>query len=95
MSLKDRGEIHDWKYESAEFQLPVKRGTRFYKPDFTVWHSEGAEPEYWEVKGHLDAKSVTALTRMKKYHPGVTVLLIGKEQYKEIEAQSGHLEGWE
>jgi len=91
--LKRRGEIVDWKYEDREFQFPVKRGTRFYKPDFRV---EEAGSEYFiEVKGFLAAKDVTALQRMRKYHPEVTVLLLDKKRYAELESEFGDLDGWE
>ncbi len=92
--LKRRGEILDWKYEDVEFEFKsIKRGTRFYKPDFHVFE-EGRE-YFIEVKGHLDPKSVTMLTRMNRYHPDVTVLLLDKKRYAELESEFGTLENWE
>lgn len=92
--LKRRGEILEWFYEDREFLFPVKRGVRFYKPDFRVVEDAGQEI-FYEVKGHLDSKSVTALTRMKRYYPETTVLLIEKAKYAEICSEFGHLENWE
>lgn len=93
-ALKARGEIVDWFYEDREFEFKgIKRGTRFYKPDFRVVE---ADREYFvEVKGVLDSKSVTALTRMGKYYPDVTVLLLDSKKYAEIESEFGDLEHWE
>lgn len=92
--LKARGEILDWKYEDVEFEfVGIKRGTRFYKPDFHVFE---ADREYFiEVKGFMDAKSVTALQRMARYHPQVKILVLDKKRYAEIASEFGDLEGWE
>ena len=93
--LKRRGEIVDWKYEDREFQFPVKRGTRFYKVDFHVYE-EGGREYFVEIKGFLAAKDVTALVRMRKYYPEVTVLLLDRKRYAELESEFGYLlEGWE
>jgi hypothetical protein len=97
--LHSRGEIARWVFEWRDYEFPVKRGTRFYKPDFAVWESDAYTEHadyYYEVKGYLDAKSTTALTRMRKYYPEVKVLLIEKTKYAEIEAANAHLiERWE
>lgn len=93
-AMKARGEILDWKYEDTEFEfVGIKRGTRFYKPDFHVFET-GAE-YFVEVKGFLDGKSVTALQRMARYHPQVRVLLLDKKRYAELESEFGDLEFWE
>lgn len=93
-AMKARGDIVDWFYEDREFAFKgIKRGTRFYKPDFRIVTKDR---EYFvEVKGHLDSKSVTALARMAKYYPDVLVLLLDKYRYAEIESEFGNLEGWE
>lgn len=94
-AMKSAGLIHSWGYEKKEFSFPVKRGTRFYKPDFEVVNREGEPPVYWEVKGLMAAKDVTALSRMARYYPEVQVLIVGKKEYAEFESEYGHLEGWE
>jgi len=91
--LKRRGEVLEWLYEKREFTFPVKRGTRFYKPDF--WVREQSIEYFIEVKGFLDAKSVTALKRMQLYYPEVTVLLLDKRRYAALESEFGSLDGWE
>ena len=93
--LQSRGDIVGWKYEPCEFQFPVKRGTRFYKPDFAVDYGGDVGTIYWEVKGLMASKDVTALTRMAKYHPSVIVLIVGKKEYEEFESEFGYLENWE
>jgi len=55
----------EWEYELRTFEFPIRRGTRFYTPDFYLnkvdqWH---------EVKGRWDSKSKTMLRRFKKYFP--------------------------
>lgn len=94
-SMKERGDIFSWGYEKREFQFPVKRGTRFYKPDFEVVYREGDAPIYWECKGAMLQKDVTALVRMARYFPGVTVLIVDGKKYAEFESEFGSLEGWE
>ena len=94
IALKATGEILDWKYEDKEFEfVGIKRGTRFYKPDFHVFE-DGTE-YFIEVKGFLDGKSVTALQRMARYYPDVTVLLLDKRRYAELESEFGYLPNWE
>lgn len=54
-----------WEYEPKTFEYPLKKGTRFYTPDFRL-----VEHDIWvEVKGRWDAKSKTKLRRFKKYFP--------------------------
>ena len=92
---KERGIITKWEYEPLEFFFPVKRGTRYYKPDFRIWYTGQEQPTYIEVKGLFQQKDITALTRMAKYFPEETVLIIGKKEYQEFESEFGELEHWE
>ena len=94
-AMKERGEIFSWKYEPREFAFPVKRGTRFYKPDFEVIYEEGGIARYFEIKGLMQEKDVTALSRMARYYPEVEVLIVGKKEYQEFESQYGDLPHWE
>lgn len=83
--LQERGLVEKWEYEPDEFEFEsIKRGTRFYKPDFKVWFPE-MDPVYWEVKGYLDPVSKTKLKRMARYYPDVEVVLIDKVRYAKIE----------
>ena len=93
--LLDLGEVREWQYESIEFEFPVKRGTRFYKPDFWVTWKEG-KSEYVEIKGWMDGKSKTQLARMAKYHPAVKVRVIGPKEYLHLKRQVSRLvPNWE
>ena len=59
--------IEFW-YEPREFEfVGIKRGNRFYKPDFYL----PAQDKYVELKGWLDKDSKTKMKRMQQYHPEV------------------------
>jgi len=54
-----------WEYEPKEFEFEeIKRGTRFYTPDFYL---PGGD-RWIEIKGYFDDKSQTKIKRFKKYH---------------------------
>jgi len=92
--LQAQGEIDHWEYEPDTFEFPVKRGSRFYTPDFKVFDPDG-KYEYHEVKGHMDQKSRTKLKRMAKYHPNERVLVIAKDEMKAIGKWRRMIPGWE
>jgi hypothetical protein len=95
--LKARGTIRDWTYESRVFKFRgITRGCREYRPDFTVLHPNG-RLEFEEVKANMDQKSKTRLKRMAKYYPGVTVTVIGREWFVEMEKSglAGAIPHWE
>lgn len=82
----------EWQYEPCEFEFPIKRGIRFYKPDFYL----PATDTYIECKGWMDAKSKTKLKRMEKYHPDVKLQLLLWHEYTEIARQVSRLiPNWE
>lgn len=54
-----------FEYEPKTFYFPLKRGAIAYTPDFYLTKTK----EYVELKGWLDPKSATKLTRFKKYYP--------------------------
>jgi hypothetical protein len=58
------GELYIYEYKEFEFK-GIKRGCRFYKPDFylPVWDG------WVEVKGWLRSADKTKLRRFKKYYP--------------------------
>lgn len=88
--------IDKWEFEVDTFQFhEIKRGTRFYTPDFKVFNKDGTT-EYHEIKGYMDQKSKTKLDRMAKYYPEIKVILIGEKQYKAVKDQvSRVIPGWE
>ena len=94
--LKRTGDILRWEYEPDTFEFEgIKRGSRFYTPDFKVFSGEDSF-EYHEVKGHMDAKSATKLRRISKYFSEVKVVLVDKPRYQAIaSAVSGIIKNWE
>lgn len=75
------GEIQQWEYEPETFEfLQIKRGNRFYTPDFRVTTKDG-RIEYHEIKGWMDTDSKTRLARMAKYYPRIAIKLIDKDAY--------------
>ena len=81
--MKERGEIKDWQYEKETFDFPVKRGTRFYTPDFKIWEKDDSII-YHEVKGWMTNQGRTALKRMSKYYPEIKIVLITGKEYHAI-----------
>jgi hypothetical protein len=94
--LQRNGDVISWSYEPKTFWFDkIKRGTRFYTPDFLVTWKNGTS-EFHEVKGYMDQKSATKLRRMKQFYPDVTVQLIDKSRYQRLNKQlSGLIPGWE
>ena len=89
------GEICAWEYHPPLFPFPVTRGTTEYRPDFRVVTKAGGV-EFHEVKGWKHPKGQTALRRMAKYYPSVTVIVVDAERYKAVAAQMrGIIQGWE
>jgi len=95
--LKARGKILKWAFEPTEFEFyEIKRGTRFYLPDFAIWIDETEDPTYYvEVKGYMDKKSKTKLRRMAKYYPEIDVRVVGKKEYQQIARWAKVISGWE
>ena len=92
--LKGLGEIRGWEYEPDEFEFPIERGTRFYKPDFRITNKDGSV-EFHEVKGHWTQKARTQVKRFRKYYPELKLVIIGKEAYRGIAEKSALIPGWE
>ena len=89
-------EIQSWDYEPDTFEFhEIKRGTRFYTPDFKVTENNG-QVIYHEVKGWMDPKSKTKLKRMAKYYPDVKLILIDKDAYYALARDvSSFIPNWE
>jgi hypothetical protein len=89
------GQIKCWEFEPDTFEFPVKRGSRFYTPDFKITNND-ASMEYHEIKGYMDQRSATKLKRMAKYYPLFKIVLIDKHQYRAIAKTMAHLlPSWE
>lgn len=95
--LLQRKIIYKSEHEPTTFWFhEIKRGVRSYLPDFKVWEFEDEEPFYVEVKGHMDSRSATKIKRMKKYYPHIKLVLVGKKEYKALDAQfAGLIKYWE
>jgi len=94
--LVELGEIRSWEYECDTFEFEaIKRGSRFYTPDFKVVNKNGSI-EYHEVKGYMDARSKTKLKRMAKYYPDVKLILIERDTYYDVAKKVGAMiPNWE
>ena len=57
-----------WEYESVEYFFnKIKRGQRYYKPDFILYYLD--THFLIEVKGYFRPEDKTKLKRFKKYYP--------------------------
>lgn len=84
-------DIEKWEFETDTFEFKkIKRGVRFYTPDFKVTFQDG-HIEYHEVKGWDYSKGKTARKRMVKYYPHLKLILVGEEFFKAIQAQGFHI----
>lgn len=90
------GEIQSWAYETETYEfVGIKRGTRFYTPDFIIINKLG-DTERHELKGYMDQRSRTKLARMAKYYPDIKITLIDKKQYYALAKQvSKCIPNWE
>jgi hypothetical protein len=79
--LKKRMVIEEWEYEPKIFWFnAIKRGTRSYLPDFRVTMPDGSW--YWvEVKGYMDQKSRTKISRFKKYYPDEDLRVVSADWF--------------
>lgn len=75
-------QIKKWEYEVDTFEFhKIKKGTRFYTPDFKVFDNND-NFVYHEVKGWMDDKSITRAKRMEKYYPEIKIILIDKKWFR-------------
>jgi hypothetical protein len=90
------GEVLRWEFEPDTFEFAgIRRGSRFYTPDFKVTNRNGSV-EYHEIKGYMTDADRTKLRRMKKYHPAVKVIVVGPNEYKAVaKKMAGVLPNWE
>jgi len=80
--LRNNGDVLSWEHEPETFWFEkIRRGVRSYLPDYRVTLKSGAV-EYHEVKGWMDAKSMTKLKRMEKYHPHITIRIIQADWFR-------------
>ena len=93
--LKNRGLIHDWKYEAQRFEFPLQRA-RTYLPDFKIWEKPDSTPYFVEIKGWMKKQDQTQLARMAKYYPEVRLVVISKKDYNALRRKiRGFIKNWE
>ncbi len=94
--LISQKKIVRWEYEPDTFEFHgIKKGTRFYTPDFKVYLSDSAY-EYHEVKGWMDSKSITRHKRMSKHYPEIKVVILDKIWFRKNGAVlSALIPAWE
>lgn len=91
---KENNLIKEWEYEVETFWFnAIKRGVRSYKPDFKITNIDGST-YFIEVKGWMDRKSKTKLSRMAKYYPNIKIDLIDKERYNVIKKNKSLYKYW-
>jgi hypothetical protein len=95
--LRQDGKIGGWQFEPETFWfLEIKRGVRSYLPDFKIARTGGRSSYFVEVKGWMDPKSATKISRMRKYYPDVELEVVDQKRYRLIEARYGDkIPGWE
>lgn len=82
--LKRQGKLKDWSYEPETFWFEgIRRGVTSYKPDFKLENMDSTI-EYHEVKGYMDSKSKTKIKRMGKYFPHIKLVVVDKDDIKQI-----------
>jgi len=93
--IANGNDVKSWEYEPDVFEFPVKRGSKFYTPDFKVHFSDGHH-EYHEVKGWMDKVSATKIKRMGIHYKDEKIVVIGLTSYKDIAKKfMGSIPKWE
>ena len=94
--LRAEGKIASWQHEPKTFWFEeIKRGVRSYLPDFRVVGTDGGVT-FHEVKGWMDERSKTTLSRMALYYPEVAMIVIGKDEYRKMKnLYRWVIDGWE
>lgn len=84
--LIDSGDVEKWEYEPKIFEFPVKKGNKWYTPDFKVFFPD--ETYLWiEVKGWMDNNSKVKIKRFNRYYPEEPFYLIDSKVYKLLEKE--------
>lgn len=94
--LKVNGVIYDWLHEPQTFWFDeIKRGCVTYLPDFKIIEKDGSH--HWvEVKGWMDDRSKTKLSRFKKYYPNEKLRVVDAKWFKENNRKmQGLIPTWE
>ena len=94
--LKGNGQVKSWQHEPETFWFEgIKRGCCSYLPDYKVTLPDGSV-EYHEVKGWMDARSITKIKRMAKYHPHIKLIVRDSAWYNANKFQLSRIvKGWQ
>jgi len=94
--LRVDGEIISWEHEPHTFWFEgIKRGTVSYLPDFRVTTADGSVT-WHEVKGWMDEKSKTKISRMAKYFPEIALIVVDSKEYTRMKMIYRYIiDGWE
>ena len=94
--LIEQRQIVKWEFEPDTFEFKdIKRGTRFYTPDFKVFKTND-QFIYQEVKGWMNTESATKLKRFKKRYPEYQIEIVDRARYRTIAKQLGRIiPSWE
>ncbi len=89
--------VTDWKFEPETFWFEnIKRGVRSFLIDFKVQYANEENPVYVEVKGYMDKRSKTKISRFRKYYPQHRLEVIGSKEYHAIVNRwSSAIPNWE
>lgn len=92
--LKARGEIEGWQFEPDTFEFAVKRGSRFYTPDFKIF--ERGSHRYVEVKGYMDQRSRTKIDRFARHFKNERLEIVQNKEMRALNKSVGRLiPNWE
>lgn len=92
---KQRRMIIDWEYEPKRFEFKdqYKKGPYDYLPDFKVITSQGHR--WHEVKGFLNSKSKSKITRFEKQFPEEgKVIIIDSTWFRQAKIAAKLIPGW-
>lgn len=94
--LRGNNEILSWEFEPDTLWFNgIKKGRTNYTPDFKVYVNSSFF-EYHEVKGWMDARSITQLNRMRKFYPHILLRVIDAKEMRSIEKRiKGLIHDWE
>lgn len=91
------GVVEKWEFEPETFWFEkIKRGVRSYLPDFKVYYKNVDHAVYIEIKGWVQDKDKTKWKRMKKYHPHISLEIVGQKEYEAIKRKwASSIPNWE
>lgn len=95
--LMKMGVVKSWAFESETFWFEnIRRGVRSFLIDFKVQYVSEERPVYVEIKGYMDKRSKTKISRFRKYYPQHRLEVIGSKEYYSMRNRwSSAIPNWE